>query len=285
MVALTGETTEVVPADRRRLVRIVLWVLLVASAAYALWGTPRPASQDAFARALKAGDVRAVDTTPGGFGLEESGLAIHATVSSTDGYTEVVWEDASGGLHRTQLVSDLVVDSWPGAEDPSTAPADDAALFPASTVVDIPRTIAATAIAADQPAPNAGLTGPAQWSAIPLPLLTLGFLALLIWGRQPRRVTKWGMFWLLWIPLGIGIGWWLARDAPFAPDMNAVAAPGPGEKGLRPNGVQRTGGGVAFFVAWGVSISVAIALAILIGLLGSAGGESSPVEVWQVVMA
>jgi hypothetical protein len=154
-----------------------------------------------------------------------------------------------------------------------------------TTVVDIPMTITTTATAAGQRAPGDGLVGPAQWSAFPLAALTLGFLAVLIWGPQPRRVTKWGMFWALWVPLGIGVGWWLARDAPFAPDMNAVAAPGPREKGMRPNGIQRTGGGIAFVAAWGVSIAVGIALAILVGVLGSAGGSSSQAETWHVVTA
>lgn len=243
--------------------RGVLALLIVASAAFAFWGTPRAASQDEMARAVKAGDVRAIDTSAGRYGLE---FALTA-VRSDDVPAEVLWEDGSGRLHRTDLWS--LSQGYTGTDGEPT---------------DVPATIVATAESAGRTAPtvDAGV-GPATWSAVPLWLLGIGALALLVRGPQPRRVTKWGMFWLLWIPLGVGLCWWLARDAPFSRAMNETASPEPRKKGLQPTGVRRNGGGLAFLVAWGASILVGMLAIVLLGLGASTNGKSTPTETWTLV--
>lgn len=270
MATLLGQTTTVEVDDRRRaVVRVVLWVLLVASVLAALWATPRTASQDDFARALKAGDVRAIQSTDGRYGLEWSGLSIQIQLGETNSRPVVLWADQRGMLHRTDL-------SWLASGTPGGTPGDTA---------DLLATIRATAAAAGaQPPPVDQGIGRAEYAAVPLVLLTLGFLGLLVFGPQPRRLTKWATLWALCIPLGLGMAWWLARDAPFAPAMNRAAQPHPREKGLLPNGIRRTGGGNAFLVAWGISIVVGIALAIVVGITGSSDGGAIPSEPWALVL-
>lgn len=277
-VMLEQETAA--PARDRAVVRVLLWVLLVGSVLFACWGTPRPASQDDFARALKNGDVRAAQTQPGAYGLEQTGLRIQVTLGQSD-WPDVVWEDRSGTLHRTRLTPMPGSDTWPQPSSGEPQPVD---AFPVQGEVDLDATIAATAQAAGEQQPALGVLGPAQWSAVPLGLLSLGMLGLLVLGGQPRRVTKWGMFWALGVPLGLGLAWWLARDAPFAPAMNRLDPPAPRAKSLQPNGIDRRGGGVVFLVVWGVSIGIGLALAMVIGLLGSTDGPDSPQEVWTVVL-
>ncbi len=270
MATLLGQTVTVDVDDRRRAVgRVALWVLLVLSVLAAMWGTPRSASQDDFARAVKAGDVRALQTYDGRYGLEWTALSIQVQFGTTSSRPVVLWEDQRGMLHRTDL-------SWLGGGTPGSV----------GDTIDLLATIDATAQAAGVPVPTVdeGL-GLAEHSAVPMGLLTLLFLGILVFGPQPRRVTKWGMLWVICIPLGLGMAWWLARDAPFSPAMNRVAQPVPGDKGMLPNGIRRTGGGVAFLGAWGISVLVGIAAAVLIGLVSTTNGGSVPTEPWSLVMA
>lgn len=269
MSTMLGRTTTVEVDDKRRaIVRGLLWVLLVASVLIAVWGTPRSASQDDFARALKAGDVAAIQTYDGRYGLEWTAVSVQIQVGTSSSRPVVLWEDQRGMLHRTDL-------SWLAGGTPGS-PGDS---------VDLLATIGATAQQAGVPVPTVdqGL-GRAEHSAVPLGILSLVFLGILVLGPQPRRLTKWATLWVICIPLGLGMGWWLARDTPFAPAMNRAPQPRPGEKGMLPNGIRRTGGGVAFLAAWGVSILVGIASAIVIGLLGSSDGSSDPLEPWSLVV-
>jgi hypothetical protein len=61
--------------------------------------------------------------------------------------------------------------------------------------VDVYRSVIATATAADLPVPQMGSLGPYGWLGWPLVLAWLAGVLLLVAGPQPRRVTKWGLFW------------------------------------------------------------------------------------------
>jgi hypothetical protein len=253
-------------ATWRAPVRVLLWVALVGSVPFALWGTPRYSSQDDFARALKAGDVAAVSLADQGrYGLEAGPSGVTVAASPTS----VVWESSDGRLHRTDLQPLSVGD--PGSPGDAT---------------DLSRTIAATWRAAGHDAPlfDQGL-GIAGRSATPLGLLTLAALFWIIAGPQPRRVTKWGMFWLLFIPLGVGLAWWLARDAPFVERLHRAAAPPPRARGDMPYGVGRVGGGTTVLVSIGASIALGLLLAVVLGLGSTSNGPSSPTEAWHLVPA
>ncbi len=61
--------------------------------------------------------------------------------------------------------------------------------------------------------------------AVVWPVVWLVMLFVLVTGPQPRRATKWAVFWLLAIPGGLGMLWVLAREAPWS--RRAVALPEP----------------------------------------------------------
>ena len=52
-----------------------------------------------------------------------------------------------------------------------------------------------------------------------------------------------------------------------------------------PYGIRRVGGGVTVLAAVGVSILLAFAIAIVLGLASNPGGPSSSTEPWHVVPA
>jgi hypothetical protein len=261
-------TTDSARRPRRAIVRVVCWVLLVGAALFAMWGTPRMASQDDMARAVKAGDVRMIETDPGRYGLEVDLPNLNMTRADAP---VVVWEDRSGRLHRTDL-SRLAI-GIPASDSTSDG-----------GPVDLAATINATAKAAGAASPTYLDMGIARFAPVPIALLTIAAFLLLVFGRQPRRVTKWGMFWLLGIPLGAGLGWWLWRDAPFNPQMAAAPQPAPRQRGMTPAGVSRAGGGKTFFLAWAAGIGMAIILAIVIGVQSSSNGPSDPTVPWTIVV-
>lgn len=247
-------------------VRVVLWVLLVASALFALWGTPRPASQDAFAAALKAGDVVSVSLD----GSQPFGLELGASgIRHESGPNLVLWESTNGQVHRTDLSA--LSRGTPGSD---------------GDAVDVGATIAATSRAAghDRALFQSSL-GPAQYATIPLVVLSLAALIWLVAGPQPRRVTKWGMFWLLGLPLGVGLAWWLARDAPFVERLHRAPAPAPRARGPMPYGVGRLGGGATFGIAIAVNIGLGMLIAVVLGLGGTTNGQSDPTVPWTLVAA
>jgi hypothetical protein len=262
-------TAERTGMSRRAVVRVVCWVLLVGSALFLLWGTPRMSSQDDMARAVKAGEVRMIELAPGRYGLEVDLPNLNMT---PDTATVVVWEDQSGRLHRTDL-SRLAIGI--PSPDPETS---------VDGTVDLVATINATAKAAGVTSPTYLDMGLARFATVPLALVTIAAFLLLVFGRQPRRVTKWGMFWLLGIPLGVGLGWWLWRDAPFDPAMADAAEPAPRQRGMTPAGLSRAGGGKTFFLAWAAAIGLAVLLAMVIGVQSSANGPSDPTAPWTFVV-
>lgn len=78
-----------------------------------------------------------------------------------------------------------------------------------------------------------------------MPLTSLFLAIALLWG-QPRFRTRWGWFWLLGTPLGLGFVWMLLREQWF---------------GLRPAPQQRIGGWSSFFT----SIALAIPITFVLG--------------------
>ncbi len=242
--------------------------VLVVAVALAAYGTPARASGAALAAAIRSGDVRAIATVYGGdrYGLEmfperESGL------SRTSSGQMVLWTSSTGRLYRTQL--DWPVDST-GAD---------------STSVDLARTIDATARAARVSAPSIGASAMRWWTRLGLPLAVLEVAAflLLVVGPQPRRKTKWGTFWSFGLPAGLGVAWWVLRDAPWNSTMIRVPAPAPRVRGLLPSGIRRMGGGAAFL---GLSVLLGSLLSAgLFGLLAYGDRQNPPAGsvTWSVV--
>jgi hypothetical protein len=228
---------------------------VLASVLFAFWGTPPTTSQDDFVRQLSAGNVATATLSHDSFGLEYDALRRTYDPDATI----LLWTDQRGKLYRAEL-RDLVVAEPTGEGDGP---------------VDVVASIDATARAAGVTPPVWGEVGLAAWSRLPLGIVSLCFLGLLVFGSQLRRVTTWGMFWLLGVPLGVGLMWWVVRDAPFDPAMSARAEPRARQRGMTAAGVPRAGGGKTFLLAWVLSLGLAFVLSVLVGIQGSPSSSVS----------
>ena len=208
--------------------RIPLSVLVVVSFVGSLALVPRSAHIADLARDLQQGVVTTVDVSP------PSGQRWGPTAAIMLGRTfssQIRWQTNSGQIYEA---SSGWLTSRPGQ-------------------VAVGPSVVATAQAAGQVAPRlASLAGGWHaWAARWLPLFLWGLLvALLLAGPQPRRMTKWAVFWLLMTAGGLGALWWLWRDVPWS---QAVA---------RANG-RRLNGWVTFGLAF--VINVALSAVIVAG--------------------
>jgi hypothetical protein len=75
---------------------------------------------------------------------------------------------------------------------------------------------------------------------------TIAAVILLIVGPQPRRMTRWGVFWTLLMPLNLGMLWWLFAEAPWAPRARALPEPASRMVRVMYDGRRRFGGGQTF---------------------------------------
>jgi hypothetical protein len=75
---------------------------------------------------------------------------------------------------------------------------------------------------------------------------TIAAVIFLIVGPQPRRMTKWGVFWTLLMPLNLGMLWWLFAEAPWAPRSRALPEPASRMVRVMYDGRRRFGGGQMF---------------------------------------
>ena len=282
----TIEVAPATPAYRLRARQVVALVVIAVCALLALWGTPRDASSAAFATALHQGQVTGWEYATGSkHGVERTFfLDFHGGGSGST--TSVVWVDTSGRLYRTDLTTLLTLPD-PGSDpvlDPFVDPM--AGEYGGGTTVDLGRTIAANSPAGAQLGVDGlGWAGKLDW---PLSVVLFAAFFLLVLGPQPRRRTKWATFWYLAIPLGVGLAWIVARDAPWSEQMNAVPEPAPRQQGeIRP-GLVRTGGGRAFGVVWVVSIVIGTAVYALLSFVPGFGARPTPSQsstTWNVVWA
>lgn len=266
---------------RHRRGRQVAALMVVAgSAVLAVWGTPAPASEAAFGAALRSGQVRAVSPAADGrYGLELlAPLPVGARLGGGAGGGSVVWASRWGRLYRTN------VSTLAGLPDPSQSAATEPAGDVASRV-DVYRSVVATAAAAGVPVPRVSSLGPYGWLGWPLVLAWLAGVLLLVGGPQPRRVTKWGLFWVLGLPPGIGLAWWVLRDAPWDPRMSALPAPAPRLRGVLPSGVVRAGGGTSFLRVLMATVVLGVLWTLLgqVTALGSPAAPSPGSVTWSVV--
>jgi hypothetical protein len=207
------------------------WLLLGVTVAVQLGTvvvTPLPDRPRDLAADLAADRVTAFEV--GFFEREpEIGFAFPLEGDGTTSQPGVRWTTSEGLRHQTDLrvLSDQVTDG-------SFRRLDEAA------------TIRATARAAGGRATGGGES---TMAAILPGLAFLTFLTavlLLITGPEPRRFTRWGTFWLLCLPAGTGIVWWLLREAPWSRAMSAEPAPQGWRRQLGPFR-RRRGGWSGFF--------------------------------------
>jgi hypothetical protein len=138
---------------------------------------------------------------------------------------------------------------------------------PGADPVDVRASVAATAVDAERPQPRfvaplpvggeMGLTTLASsWLWLGLWLLAV---LLLAGGPQPRRMTKWGVFWTLAFPLNAGVLWWLFAEAPWSARARALPEPASFRVRVMYDGRGRFGGGQMF----GLLVLAALAYSVL----------------------
>lgn len=91
-------------------------------------------------------------------------------------------------------------------------------------------------------------------------------IGITLYGRQPRRMTKWGAFWAYLMPFNIGIFYALLRDSPWNQKMARFPEPGVRDRVVvdpMTNEVIRRYGGWAMFFWSAIVASLAISLVLL----------------------
>jgi hypothetical protein len=265
---------------RTRVWQGVALAIVLAAVVMSVWGTPRQASEAAFGAALRGGDVRAAVRDDGqNLGDEKSiGAALSMTNRTSSSIPSVVWTTGDGRIYRTSLATLAGLPSPSGTSevhDPSSAwPGFDASGNVVPDVkVDVPRSIEATARADGVPVPAQTSLGWSGHLGDPLAVLEVAALFLLVMGPQPRRFTKWGQFWLLGIPAGAGLIWWVLRDAPFDAAMRAVPEPAPHARGVIGGDVVRRSGAQGF--GWALVGSIVLS-AVVLGVVQARGWGDRP---------
>jgi hypothetical protein len=276
------------PRHRLRRRQVAALIAIVVCTLMALWGTPSRASEASFGAALRSGDVSSwevEDQTGARYGLEVApGFSVNVTTYSSSSST-VIWSDSRGRLYRT-FVGGLQSLPDPNAPDGAnlTDPSSDI-YWSNGYQVDVGETVAATARAAGVPVPTWAL-GPARYLGLPLAVLEIGAVIVLLASAQPRRRTKWGTFWMLGIPAGVGLTWWVLTDSPWSATTDALEAPEPRQRGPVPGIADRRGGGTMVLIAFALSLVVGLGLLAVraVPVLGDrpdTGGEVTWHVVWS----
>ncbi|GGC54892.1 hypothetical protein GCM10011410_04080 [Hoyosella rhizosphaerae] len=78
----------------------------------------------------------------------------------------------------------------------------------------------------DVPVTLRGMSG-ASLANVLLLFIGVWIVAELVWGKQPRIATKWGWFWFLFIPGGIGMAWYLLFETQWSTKIRRKPRPLP----------------------------------------------------------
>ena len=243
---------------RLRVVWAALLALATLASVSALLSTPLRAQEGEFIHALRSGEITtvAVGTSAGfysGYGFNATGF--NPTGFDDPGDIAVAWVNRFG--FRRQAVLQQLGGLAQGAETtPSTARLD-----PSASIAATARSLGAVAPTVVQPG---GLRfDRLKWLSVPLFILMIG---ILVYGRQPRRMTKWGAFWAYLIPYSVGMFYVLLRDSPWNRRMALMSEPGARDRvvvdPMTGEVIPRYGGWTMFF--WSAVIaSMALSLVLL----------------------
>lgn len=233
--------------------RVVLVAVFVIGGA-AEWALhPHTASAERLEQALAAGEVRSYS-----LGREDDERHIPIAREHRGAPTQVFWRDSRGVL----WMPERVYSNDDGGADAGTT----TVLTPSGTIVTtqaVPRS-ARPVVARLQRAgvPYAPLER--TWAAWLEGLRSLAWFVGVLWlvfGTQPRRMTKWAWFWTSLIPGGFGMLAWLAFEAPWSRRASAWPQPQPHHRQMyAPGGDRRMTGGTGFLFLIAGSIAVALVL-------------------------
>jgi hypothetical protein len=266
------------PRDFSRLTLRLRLPLLVAAIglSFLSWvTTPLQASAGALPDDLTNGKVARVtlDCSP----APDNGLTLWVNLGgpgeSAAAGRQVCWVNRSGLSYVADLRQHATISQWRIGLGGDQQP-------------DVAATVSSTAKAADPGtvlSGSQGLTSVVRDVAMVLGLLLLvGLVLALVGGPQPRRLTKWGTFWVLLIPGGLGVAWWLCCDAPWNRNLQRLPEPLPRWRGDVGGFVQRHGGWTGFAALVVCSLVVGYSADIAASWIGA---EQDRGGVWQVVPA
>ncbi len=200
------------------MVRPVLLALVIAGLLSWLFLTPRASSAADFVQDLQDGSVESYQV-----GTAED-FEVFRGLRLGDRYDGdiLVWCNGRLDCHRVQVDElTFLVEGDDTSEDPTSAEDE---FLGGGDVAEL---------LVDDYAPNdrpiqrpSGMA--LEWSGLAWVCAWLTMLFVLITGPQPRRATKWAVFWLFTLPGGLGLLWALIREAPWAREAAQLPEPMPG---------------------------------------------------------
>jgi len=240
----------------------VVWAALLAMVTVAsfavLLTTPFSAEEGEFIHALRSGEITTVAVGHSADFYSASGFnnpGVNTVGFNDTNDIAVSWVNRFG--FRREAVLQQLGGLAQGAEStPQTPPLD-----PAGSIARTARSLGVVAPTVVQPGQLR--FDRLKWLSALVLVLMIG---ILLYGPQPRRMTKWGAFWAYLIPFNIGIFYALLRDSPWNRKMARLPEPVVGDRvALDPitNEVISRYGGWAMFFWSAVVASFAIALVLL----------------------
>ena len=240
----------------------VVWAALLAMVTVAsfavLLTTPFSAEEGEFIHALRSGEITTVAVGHSADFYSESG--INTTGIKTVGFNDptdiaVAWVNRFG-FRREAVLQQLGGLAQGAGSTPPTPPLD-----PAGSIARTARSLGAVVPTVVQPGQLR--FDRLKWLSALVLVLMIG---ILLYGPQPRRMTKWGAFWAYLIPYNIGIFYALLRDSPWSQKMARLPEPGVGDQvvvdPITNEVIPRYGGWTMFF--WSAIVaSLAISLVLL----------------------
>jgi hypothetical protein len=250
MTAHTSATNVPPPAgatgrDLHPLIRMARWPLLAASVllAIASWlTTPLDASFGALTRNLAEGRMAEVVL---GCNVEdaESGFQLHIGTPLPDEWADVCWRNESGLSYAADVPE---AGGRQGARGGSGRLSQNAAILAVVETAD-PTLIEDGHMWTATVHDVSNLLGLAVFAVL---------LVCLLVGPQPRRLTKWGTFWVLLMPAGLGPAWLLAREAPWDRNLHQLPEPPARWLGDLGGGIRRHSGWTGFALLLIVTVLV-----------------------------
>ncbi len=240
----------------------VVWAALLAMVTVAsfavLLTTPFSAEEGEFIHALRSGEITTVAVGHSADFYSASGFnnpGVNTVGFNDPNDIAVSWVNRFG--FRREAVLQQLGGLAQGAETTPQTPL----LDPAGSIARTARSLGAVAPTVVQPGQLR--FDRLKWLSALVLVLMIG---ILLYGPQPRRMTKWGAFWAYLIPYNIGIFYALLRDSPWNQKMARLPEPGVGDRvivdPITNEVIPRCGGWAMFF--WSAIVaSLAITLVLL----------------------
>lgn len=277
----------------REIARWALLVIIVVGAALVWWKTPTEVQPDNLSLDLQDGKVTVVEVgcLSERFG-DGTGLLGFPLVDSPEFFLQesqqVCWTNKSGRSYVADFAP--VVGEWHGAAVGSHGRPFPDRFFERS----VASTVRTVSPVDDIPSVYQSSGWPLRvvhdrwrsWPRTAVLVSMLGLLAFMIGGRQPRRGTRWGVFWVMLACSGLGTVWYLLREAPWSRSAAALPEPAAGVRQVVPADgppVARFGGGHGFLVALITTFVAAILLAGLNQLIIDEDPVGDPAVIWSLV--